>query len=86
MGTPKFEMNKVICLCGSTIKQSSLTRHLSTKKHLKYVQYIKPQPFLHEVDWQPILLNGCVQQIFELRLVSKEWCDKSFISNFQTGE
>jgi hypothetical protein len=28
----------------------------------------------------------CVQQIFELRLVSKEWCDKSFISNFQTGE
>jgi hypothetical protein len=39
-----LEMDMVICLCGSTIKQSSLTGHLLTKKHAKYLQDIKTLP------------------------------------------
>ena len=39
----KKRNEKYECPCGSVIKQTSVKRHLTTKKHKKYIQTLIPQ-------------------------------------------
>ena len=36
-----FSQNTLVCKCGNRFKLTSLSKHLTTKKHLDYIEFVK---------------------------------------------